>query len=531
MRLNDTADWAIDCTGGLANNIELARVVSSGVIMVVRSGSSRVWVGVLGLALCVSLGLGAGCSDDGGSVPVDPPADVTLEGPITEPGMPFVAGTRELDLEDAGFRESEYFVSGTAVSYTNIGSLPEDGRWRVEPAETAEYKTRILVYQPIDSNAFSGTVILEWLNVSGGLDAAPDWNAIHTEAFREGHVWVGVSAQRVGVEGSSGGINLGLKIVNPDRYGSLSHPGDSFSYEIFAQVARAVRSPVDLDPLDGLVAEQVIAMGESQSAGRLLSYVNALATRYEVFDGYLIHSRGGGSPPLSQSPQAEINTPEIVHVRDDLDEPTLLFQTETDLISLGALPDRQDDSEMFRQWEVAGTAHNDTYTLVVSNSDLGDDPSVADVVEIVNPAPGFTCEFPINSGPQHWVLKAGLRGLIEWVADGNALPTSPRLIVNETADGYQLDAVGNALGGIRTSYVDAPVAVLSGLGQPGDSFCRIWGTTRLLDPAELAELYPTAASYIDAVTESTDAAVDAGFILPADASLIISAAEASGIGE
>ncbi|MEM7435384.1 MAG: alpha/beta hydrolase domain-containing protein [Myxococcota bacterium] len=473
----------------------------------------------------------AGVGGAGGSPPVGPPADVSLEGPITRPGMPFVAGTRELDLSDAGFQEAEFFVSGTSVSYLNAGTLAEDGRWEVRVADNADYKTRILVYRPIDPDAFSGTVLVEWLNVSGGLDAAPDWSAIHTEAFREGHAWVGVSAQLVGVEGRESGINLGLKVVNPERYGSLSHPGDSFSYEIFAQVAQALRSPVDLDPLGGLVPERVVAMGESQSAGRLLTYVNALAPVYDVFDGYIIHSRGGGSPPLSQSPQTEVQAPEIVRVRDDLSVPTLLFQTETDLITLGGLPDRQDDSEMFRQWEVAGTSHNDTYTLLVSNSDLGDDPSVADVIEVFDPAPGFVCELPINSGPQHWVLKAGLHGLVDWITDGTPLPTSPRLAVNETEDGFELDDLGNAIGGIRTPYVEAPVAVLSGLGQPGESFCRIWGTTRLFNSNELGALYPTAQAYIDAVTESTNDAVEAGFILPPDAALIIAAAEASGIGE
>ncbi|MDH3199443.1 MAG: alpha/beta hydrolase domain-containing protein [Myxococcales bacterium] len=469
-----------------------------------------------------------GCSDDGGNIVVGTPADATVEGPIVEPGVPFVAGTRDIDLGDVGFQQSEYFVSGTAVSYTNANQLSSDGRWRVQEADTADYKTRILVYRPQDANAFSGTVILEWLNVSGGLDAAPDWSAMHTEVLREGHVWVGVSAQLGGIEGS-GNFPLGLKIVDPERYGSLSHPGDSFSYEIYSQIAQAVRSPVGIDPLEGLIAEQVIAIGESQSAGRLVTYVNAFAPRYRVFDGYLIHSRGGGSPRVSQSPQAEVTTPEIVRVRDDLEQPVLMFQTESDLLLLNSLPSNQPDSAMFRLWEVAGTAHADVYTLITSNSDLGDDPSVADVVENDNPAP-IQCELPINSGPQHWVLKAGLHGLVEWIATGTPLPEAPRLSVTADGDAFQLDELGNVLGGIRTPYVDAPVAVLSGLGQTGEGFCRIFGTTRLFDETQLAELYPTRQAYLGAVTSSTQSAVEAGFILPVDAALIIAAAEASDIG-
>ena len=43
---------------------------------------------------------------------------------------------------------------------------------------------------------FNGTVVVEWLNVSGGVDAAPDWTFAHTELIREGYAWVGVSAQK-----------------------------------------------------------------------------------------------------------------------------------------------------------------------------------------------------------------------------------------------------------------------------------------------------------------------------------------------
>jgi hypothetical protein len=105
-----------------------------------------------------------------------------------------------------------------------------------------------------------------------------------------------------------------------------------------------------------------------------------------------------------------------------------------------------------------------------------------------------------------------------------------RLSVTPEGDAFELDARGNALGGIRTNYVDVPVAVLSGLGQSGESFCRLFGTTMLFSEAELAELYPTEADYVEAVRTSTEAAVAAGFLLAPDAALIVADAEASGIG-
>jgi hypothetical protein len=488
---------------------------------------------ILGLVVGGCGGCGGSGGTAGGSLPEGRPDDPMVEGPITV-GSPFVAGTTGLLLSQVGYEQVEFFISGTAKTYTNVGELGSDGVWEVEDGNTAEYKTRALVYRPTSASDFSGTVIVEWLNVSGGLDAAPDWISMHTEIIREGHVWVGVSAQIDGIEGRGNGIGrLYLKAVSPERYAPLSHPGDSFSYEMFAQVAQALRNPTGIAPLQDLVPERMIAVGESQSAGRLVTYVNALGPVYGLFEGYIIHSRGGGSPPLSQSPEESVTTPDIVNVRDDLNQPILMYQTESDLLVLNSLPSHQPDSGAFRQWEVAGTAHADVYTLDTGHDDKGDDPSVARVIETLegSPFPGLiTCEKPINSGPAHWVLKAGLRGMIDWISTGTPLPEAPRLSVTDDGSAFQLDEYGNVLGGIRTNYVDAPVATLSGLGQTGESFCRIFGTTFLFDAAQLAELYPTEQDYLDAVNASLDAALEAGYLLPPDAALIVADAEESGIG-
>lgn len=454
----------------------------------------------------------------------------TIEGPITTGDGPFVSGTA-FDLADVGYEQAEYFISGTARSYVNVGALESDGRFEVAPADAAAYKTRILVYRPINPRDFNGTVAVEWLNVSGGLDAAPDWITAHTEMIREGYVWVGVSAQFVGVESESSlapGLG-GLKIVDPVRYGSLVHPGDSFSYDMFAQAGQAVREPGDVDPLGGLVPRRVLALGESQSAFRLVTYINALDHIDRVYDGYFVHSRGGGGAPLSQEPQATVNLPPVVRFRSDLRVPVMLFQTETDLVLLGYLPDRQPDGPLFRLWEAAGTSHADTYTLGVGFSDQGGDPSVAEVVEVSSPIPGIIdCAKPVNSGPQHFLVKASLHALERWVRLGVPPPRAPRLQLS--GDDFVTDELGNVRGGIRTSYVDAPVATLSGLGQEGGGFCFIFGTTDLFDEATLDSLYPDHASYVAAVGAATDRAVRQRFLLRPDAALIKQQAEESDIG-
>ncbi len=77
--------------------------------------------------LCGLVASVVGCSD--GSTPVESPADPAVEGPITGPGRAFVAGTRMINLADVGYEQAEYFISGTAVSYTNVHELDADGRW------------------------------------------------------------------------------------------------------------------------------------------------------------------------------------------------------------------------------------------------------------------------------------------------------------------------------------------------------------------------------------------------------------------
>jgi hypothetical protein len=428
------------------------------------------------------------------------------------------------DLEDVGYRQSEYFLEGTASAYTNISELTRDGAWEVESGEEAQYKTRIVVNRPIDPENFSGDVLVEWLNVTAGFETPPSWGTGQLEMRRGGAVWVGVSAQIVGIEGNpSGGLPLPLylKAVNPERYGSLVHPGDSFSYDMFSQVAQAIRNPEGIDPLDGLIAQRLIAYGESQSASRLVTYVNAIHPLYNAYDGYMIHSRGDGSSALAQEPQVAIPTPDATLIRTDLNVPVMTFETETDVLLRGYAAARQPDTDLIRTWEVPGTAHGDYYTFISGRDDTVGDPVFASVVEETSILGFINCEKPMNNGPQHYVFNAAVRALNAWAAGGKPPPSSPRLELNDDDSDYLYDDLGNILGGIRTPYVDAPSAVLRGEANSGDSFCFLFGTTSLFGAEQMASLYVDEAGFVAAVTEAANSAVAAGFLLQEDADAII----------
>jgi Alpha/beta hydrolase domain len=215
-----------------------------------------------------------------------------------------------------------------------------------------------------------------------------------------------------------------------------------------------------------------------------------------------------------------VPTPAPTFIRDDLDAPVLVFNTETDT---GSVLARQADSASYRLWEVAGTAHFDQYGLMTGATDTGRRSSVAAWFDSMlhptnQPSPGFTCGSPINSGPQTFLLRAAVDHLDRWAAGGPPPPIAPRWeTVSTTPVQYAVDANGIVRGGIRTPAVDAPVALLSGLGQTGMTFCFLFGTTTPFTPEQLEALYGTHGGFVSAWSRATRSAVAAGFLLPADA--------------
>jgi alpha/beta hydrolase family protein len=430
-------------------------------------------------------------------------------------GEPFL-WVANFDLTQVGYQEQEFFISGTANAFTNLNELRSDGLWEVEAGETADYVTRVVVLQPIDQSDFSGTVLVEWFNSVGGVDRAPIWITGHTGIIREGHALVGVSAQSAGIEGEEGTPSpLSLKAVNPERYASLMHPGDSFSFDIFSQVGEAIRDPQAINILEGLPIKQIIAVASATSATRFVTYVNAIHPAYNPYDGYLLRGRLGGGAPLAEPPQEPILTPEVVTIRTDLNVPVLTLQSESDVFIFGAVDDRQDDTDKFRLWEIAGTSHTNAYTIVNGINDIGTDP-----VFFVLKEEDEGCDRAVNSAPSSWMLNTAISTLASWSLNGLLPPTAERLATTDDQSTFQYDVYGNVLGGVRNPYVDAPAAILSGERQNGPGTCYYRGTTELFNASEMASMYVDKLGYIRAVSAAADEAVNKGFLLPADADRI-----------
>lgn len=445
-----------------------------------------------------------------------------LEGPV--PGSPSLTLGR-FDLADRGYAVEEFFLSGTARSYKN-----GDAR-APEPDESARYRTRILVARPSSGDRFNGTVVVEWLNVSGGGDGAPDWMFVHRHIMRTGSAWVGVSAQRVGVEGGGrmGNALGGMKQTRPERYGSLSHPGDAFAFDVYSHAGLAVRD--DRRLLDGATPRVVIGVGESQSAMFLVGYINRVDRLARVYDAFLVHGRGarGAGRPRGDDAESSMSGDAIESAR----VPTITVQSETDVIGMQGFRARCADSTTTRFWEIAGAAHFDTWGLIVSHDDDGTLP-VERLVVLAAPTAspmGLPAEEPVNCGPQqHYVLQAALAHLERWASGGEPAPHAPYLATAGEDDRMVLvlDELGIARGGIRTPWVDVPTAQLSGIGAKGEGFSRLFGVTRPFDSRRLTELYPAGrGEYLERFAASAEQARAAGYLLDEDMDEILAVAGAS----
>jgi hypothetical protein len=456
-----------------------------------------------------------------------------LPGPIPAPAGAY-------DLGKLGYVEEEFLLTGEADSYALAGERTPDGKWTAHPAAAAPFTTRLLVRRPADGTGFSGTVVVEWLNVSGGLDAPPIWMMEHTHLIRRRHAWVGVSAQKAGIDG--GGLTesgMHLKAAFPDRYSVLSHPGDAWSFDMFSQAGRAVRDGSDKtggpDLLGGLRPARLLAAGHSQSAAFLVTYLNAVDAQARVFDGFAVHGRTAKGASLQDGFTPARGRAALIgaeQIRPDLRVPVLVLQTETDVTLLGSGAARQADGDLLRNWELAGAAHADTYLLMASGLDDGALPAdrLAALVRPTRQVFITVTDVPVNSGLQHhYVACAALDQLDAWAGGGAAPPVSPRLDVSADGQDFDRDADGIAFGGIRTPWTDVPTAVLSGVGQTGDNlFAFLFGVTRPFDAEQLALHYPGGlADYLASFEKSLDAAISAGFLLAEDRAEALAVAEAS----
>jgi hypothetical protein len=441
--------------------------------------------------------------------PLDAPAATLTE--IDVPGTTAMS-TTAVDLAAAGYTEREFSAAGEANRYAGAvaNSLETatvlDGGW--------DYRTRVMVRTP-DPQRFNGTLVVEWTNVTIGVDFEFATAEASEYLLREGYAVAIVSAQRVGVERA--------KSWSPARYGDLGVDangcgaggtslcaGDPLSYDIFTQITQALKENTGGSdaPMPGLEVQDAIAIGQSQSASRLRIYYNTIQPLYGVFDGFAYWD---GSSQL----------------RADQPVPAVSVQSE------GIAWPLWTTSEYTRAWDVAGATHASIYgkeyidaISIRDKSIIGPDGWIS-FTQWIEPScvtlPAFTY---VDVGLPY---SAAIDAVQRWIRTGE--PAAPSVRFERDAAGQIVrDANGDVVGGIRLAQYLFPTADQEAIN--GTAFpCNVSGWHRDYTPSELKAKYRNHGNYVKQVAKVTNALVKDGYVLRADAAAVIRDAAQSAVAK
>lgn len=463
------------------------------------------------------------------------------------PTKPSFPGAPTIHLSHYGYLQREFTMSGKTNIYAHSGVWGPDGVWNVSVAQSGvPYTTRLLVRYPVNPAKFNGTVVVEWLNDTTGGDQDPVWSEIYREVLSAGYAYVGVSAQT--------GSMVEDKTWDPERYGALGDSSDGQSYDIFSQAAQVARADAG-HLLGGLHPSTVIGMGDSQSAFRLVTYVNAIQPRSHAFNGFIAIGRSALAAPITNGLVA--SSPFPAFIRTGNTTPFIQLNTEGDIEELGAAYSRQPGNSDLRTWELAGASHIDLHegryeagTILRENPQLTAPDCVFGVV-----SNGAT--LPDNVGVYE-LEDAALADMQKWIRQGVAPPSGNPIATTPVFNIVERDQYGNALGGVRLPGIQVPTETYSAINfaQPGqedlspsqlfstlqnifstlmtgvitdpalrdEGLCLLEGYYTPFSQARLRALYPTHRAYVSKFTAAAASDKAAGFLTPADYRAAVAAA-------
>jgi hypothetical protein len=139
--------------------------------------------------------------------------------------------------------------------------------------------------------------------------------------------------------------------------------------------------------------------------------------------------------------------------------------------------------------------------------------------------------------PLEYFMNAAFANLDAWVRSDTLPPKAGLINAKQVPGTYiatlEFDQYGNALGGIRSSYLEVPVVAYHANSTPLDSAsflgCMLSGYKVPLTKEILTTLYPTHDSYVKKVTENVDRLVEERLLTRADGEKIKKEAEGAAV--
>jgi Alpha/beta hydrolase domain len=427
-------------------------------------------------------------------------------------GQPAVAprGAGALEpvtMDQADYRTVEYLARGVATTYDGLPTEPATAT-----GVNMAFSTRIVARFPTEAGRFTGRVFVEPFNTSrNGVDADVVWEQLGPLLRSNGDGWVGITVRASAAEG--------LRRFDSERYGAVDLETNDLEWDVLRQVGMALKEGESQLVPPGCSVRVLYMAGYSQSGVDTATYCMAihplslLANGMPVFDGYFPNAHSGSIAPL-QSGDSEL--PALVSAAmTAVAVPVLDVETQTDVegltVDLGGgvvyesvggahvrRADGDDPGDCFRLYEIAGAPH------------VGEDP-----------------ECPSSSSfPTDAFLRAAAVRLIRWVEDDVAPPSCHRIEL-EVAGEISVPAVdefGNAVGGLRSPFIDLPLSTYKVHADSGGLF-MLTGDEIPLSHDVVVQKYQTLESYLQQFNDALDATIEAGDLLSIDRDELLASQE------
>jgi hypothetical protein len=466
------------------------------------------------------------------------PGAVTWAVPLAGLGQPFdpSGGTPWATM---GYSQAEYLMSGTANVYENISNTGFGIQTRAHQTGIP-YTTRVLIRYPSNVANFSGNVVVEFINPSGTFDLATAWDCFWPQIIHDNDIWVGLTCRYVVVD-SGLPYHTGLQKFDPVRYAALNFSGHEreLAWDMYAQLGYALKHSHNLPAaLSGFTASHsinhLIGHGYSQTGGYMITWIN-------FFDPYFIADLYDAYNPMAAGGPVWMNDDDIAtdlgmdfdgnpttdarRIIQPCSKPVIHINTESEvnMDAVGSFlspvitrrPDANTSTDKFRHYDIPGGCH-------INAQGFANYPPLDQIAQALGTSLAWCCvedQSTLSDFPQGYVFDAAYANLKTWMLGGAAPPSEISLspanggFIPLTLHVIQRDLNGNALGGVRTPWVDFPVKTYypamtacptCGLVCSAFAFfCPLYGKMSSLC-ARIGILYTGAADYNTKFNTETD---------------------------
>jgi hypothetical protein len=167
---------------------------------------------------------------------------------------------------------------------------------------------------------------------------------------------------------------------------------------------------------------------------------------------------------------------------------------------------RQPDTDRFRYWEAAGTAHVSAQSMRTRAESIARDIGNAGQMDVTG----------INQVPLNPVVEAAYHQLQAWLESASPPPVQPRIEFAGDPPEVVRDGHGIARGGVRLPQVEVPLATNSAVAAPGSRMGFLGGSCVPFPPERVRDLYGNVDAYLARFEHAARAAEKSGVLLPRD---------------